>query len=369
MRIMKKSFLTLCFAIIHFIGNSNALPTFKIIAQEANNIKIEVNQKLELFHIMAWLGKANHLNNFDFKYKVEINNYFEPFRDHIAVQFVRKVLANYHSHLAINGLFIRNDFLNDSTFIKFLNVKDFGLDDTYSNRIAIMDSLSKVVTSFADITNFEKFANQHEKYYYQKITEVKEALSGLDLKKCFESFWGLQKDNYHIVICMLEQDIHAYWYKDKKGSNIIFYLSPKFLVENDAKFGNATESNLQEGKMSAVDYLYYGAGHEMGHGFINPVVDNYYQDVEKIKFQIQTGDSKTNFLCESILRSLTAFFLIENNRNNDALMVLQMEKQQGYIYNELILELIRDYSRNRAKFTSFNTYMPTLLTQLNKKVK
>jgi hypothetical protein len=142
------------------------------------------------------------------------------------------------------------------------------------------------------------------------------------------------------------------------------------MVDNDAKFGNANQSNLKEGKMSAQDYIFYGAGHELGHSFLNPIVDKYKIEIDKINFKISTSDpSKSTFLCESMLRSLTAYFMIENNYAEVAQMVLQMEKQQGYIYNDVILELIKDYSVNRAIYKSFDDYMPILITKLtNKKI-
>ena len=364
---MNKYFVTIVFVFFLSTRYSSASLPFKTLEDQTKNIKIQVNQKLELFHIMALFSGANYLNSFDFNYKSKVKSYFEPFRNHSFVQFVGKVLANYHAHLSINGLFVRSDFTKDTSFVNFLSVKDFGLEETFSNKVLVLDSLSKVVGLFAGISKFEEFASQQTQYYNQKISEVKEAISNIDLKKHFEAFWGMQKDNYQIVICMLEQDIHSYWYLNTNGSNSVFFLSPKFVVDNDAKFGNANQSNLQEGKMSSVDYLYYGAGHEIGHSFINPIAIFYHDEIEKINFKIQTGDAKDIFLCESILRSLTAYFLIENNRASDAQLVLQMEKQQGYIYNELILEAIKEYCSNRAKFKNFNDYMPMLLTKLKEK--
>ena len=64
---------------------------------------------------------------------------------------------------------------------------------------------------------------------------------------------------------MLEKDIHSYWFNNNDKSNCVFFLSPKFVVGNDATFGNSDITNLREGKMAAKDYIYYGATHEIGH--------------------------------------------------------------------------------------------------------
>lgn len=349
-------------------GNSKA-EEFKNFAVESKGIKIEINTKLELFHIMAYLSNSNYLNNFDLKYKSDIDIFFASYKDDKSVRFVKKVLQNYHAHLSINGLFFDANFKKDTSFTQFLHLDNFGLENTLSNKSNILDSLSHAVETFARVSQFDKFVENHRGYYQQKIDELAREISGLEMIKDFETFWGTKKDNYTIVITMLEQDIHAYWFTSNDKSNCIYFLSPKFKVENDAKFGNSDITNLREGKMATKDYIYYGGTHEIGHTFLNQIMDNYIQQIEQIAFEYDTPDpSKVTFLCESFLRSLTAYFLIKNQSDEFAQMVIQGEKQQGYIYNEMIVELIKDYENNRNMFKNFDDYVPVFLEKLKLKV-
>lgn len=342
---------------------------FKIFEKESKGIKVQINSKLELFHIMAYLSNAAYLNNFDFKYKSDINTFFASYKNDNSVQFVKKVLQNYHAHLSINEQFLNDNFKNNPSFMQFLQLDSFELSSTLTNKIMIIDSLNKAVESFAKISQFDKFILNQQGYYYQKIDEVSKEISSLNIIKDFEAFWGLKKDNYTIVITMLEQDIHASWFTINNKSSCVFYLSPKFVVNNDAKFGNSVITNLREGKMAAKDYIYYGATHEIGHTFLNPIMDNYTSQIDQIPFKISTSDpTKTIFLCETFLRSLTAFFLIKNKYDEFAQMAIQGEKQQGYVYNEIIVELIKDYSNNRDKFKEFNDYVPILLERLKEQI-
>lgn len=94
-------------------------------------------------------------------------------------------------------------------------------------------------------------------------------------------------------------------------------------------------------------------------------MDDYNEKIAQIPFKYSTADpSNITFLCESILRSLTAYFLIKNQYTEFAQMVIQGEKQQGYIYNDKIVDLIKEYSSNRNKYKSFNDYVPELLNKL-----
>jgi hypothetical protein len=361
-------FTMLGFLLILSTGYSKA-DEFKIFEAETKGIKVQINSKLELFHIMAYLSNSNYLNNFDFSYKTDIDTFFASYKNDNSVQFVKKVLQNYKAHLSINGLFFDNNFKKDSSFIQFLQLDNFGLSNTLINKSIILDSVNLSVESFARTSRFETFVENHQVYYKGKIDEVAREISGLEMIKDFETFWGAKKNNYTIVITTLEQDIHAYWFTSNHKSNCVFFLSPKFVVDNDAKFGNSDITNLREGKMAAKDYIYYGATHEIGHTFLNPIMDNYIKQIEQIAFQYSTSDpSKVTFLCESFLRSLTAYFLIKNQYDEFAQMVIQGEKQQGYIYNEIIVDLIKDYANSQNNYISFNDYVPVFLDKLKLKV-
>ena len=49
-------------------------------------------------------------------------------------------------------------------------------------------------------------------------------------------------------------------------------------------------------------------------------------------------------------------------------MVIQGEKQQGYIYNDFIVDIIKDYANNRNNYKTFNDYVPVFLDKLKQKV-
>jgi hypothetical protein len=158
---------------------------FKTFELEIKGIKIELNSKLELFHIMAYLSNSNYLNNLDFKYKSDIDTFFALNRNDNSVQFIKKVLENYHAHLSINGLFIDNNFSRDTSFMQFLQLEYFGLPNTLINRTIILDSLNHAVESFARVSQFAKFVENHQGYYQQKIDEVAREISGLEMVKSF----------------------------------------------------------------------------------------------------------------------------------------------------------------------------------------
>ena len=367
---MKIKLILLIGLLLSFSAGYSKVDELKVLKTETKEVEIQINPKLELFHIMAYLSDSKYLNNFSLKYKSDIDSFFTSIKDDSSVMFVKKVLENYHAHLSINELFFNENFKYDDSFMQFLHLDDFGLTNSMANKALVLDSLLKAVDSFAKTTNFKTFFKNNQSYYTQKINEIANEVSEMDMINDFESFWGTKKDNYVIVITLLEKDIHASWFTLNDETYSVYYLSPKFSIDSDAKFGNSDITNLREGKMAAKDYIYYGATHEIGHTFLIPIMDNYTSKITQIPFEISTSDpSKTIFLCESFLRSLTAYFLMKDQYNEFAKMVLQNEKQQGYIYNDRIVELIMDYSNNRDKYEEFNDYVPTFLDRLKRQIK
>jgi hypothetical protein len=365
---MKNRILFTLSLLIVFANAYSKTFEFKNFDVKAKGITIQVNTRLELFHIMAYLSNADYLNNFDFGYKSDIKAFFSSFQNNNDVAFVKKVLVGYYksgAQLAINGLFTNEDF-RENTLAQFLETESVGLTNTAENRSKILDSLENAVNSFAIQSHYDQFINAHKDYYLKKISEVTTTLNSIDLVAGIESFWGYKKGKYSIIIAMLEGNIHSYWSSGNPGLYSVFYLAPKFVMNNDAVFGNSTQTNPQKGEMTAKDYIYYGAWHEIGHSFLNPIMDNYNEAIDQLP--LSTKDTKRFFLCESILRSLTAFSLIQNNQKDFAQMVLQGEKQQGFIHNEQILGLITDYSNNRNKFKNFNDYIPVFLNKLKQEI-
>ncbi|EKD25699.1 MAG: hypothetical protein ACD_79C01536G0001, partial [uncultured bacterium] len=175
---MRNRLLAIGFLLIISTGYSKA-DNFKTFEVETKGIKIEINTKLELFHIMAYLSNSNHLNNFDFRYKTDINAFFALNKNDKSIQFIKKVLQNYYAHLSINGQFYNENFHKDISFMQFLQLDNFGLPNTIANKSIIIDSLNKAVESFAKVSQFEKFIENHQGYYQQKIDEVAKEISGL----------------------------------------------------------------------------------------------------------------------------------------------------------------------------------------------
>jgi len=338
---------------------------FESISIKNKNIEIQIDSKLELFHIMLYLAGSDNLNKLDCEYKIKINEYFEKYKNDNSIQFVKRVKDNYHANLVLNNVFINKDYKFTNT-IEFLTVTSFGLENNKENKIKILDSLILVVDLFGKKTDFKSFINGQKVYYIRKLEQVSKIVESMNLVNNFETFWGEKKDMYKMVVTLLAEDIQSASFTENGQLLSVFYLAPRFVVNNDINWGNSDSSNYQKGKITAFDFIYYGAGHEFGHTFVDPMLDIYSQKIDSMNLVIKTYDpSNITFLSESIQRSATSYFLIKNGREELAKSVLEDEINRGYIYNEIIIKLLFEYEKNREKYKSFRDFLPILLGELN----
>jgi hypothetical protein len=137
---------------------------------------------------MAYLGKSDYLNNFDFQYKTDINNLFASTKNDSSVQFIEKVSESYHAHLSINGFFFDNNFEKDTSYLKFLHLDKFGLPNTLYYKPLIIDSPDHAVEAFADVSRFDKFVENHQGYFQLKIEKVASEIADFEMINDFETF-------------------------------------------------------------------------------------------------------------------------------------------------------------------------------------
>ncbi len=351
------TFISLNFAL------SNTILDCDIIKEKHNNVTIEIIPDVELFLTLCYISdQYPGINKLDFKYKSDIDEYFGKYKNHSTISFVKEFMNNHYSAYLMKVYILNDQFKEDSSHVNLLR-----MGNDYQTKVKLIDSLRTSCIKFAEDTNFKKFFNDRKPYYINKIKEVKSALGEKSVIPPRESFWGIKKDKYRIIISLLESDLHSCWFNNDNLSHSIYFLTPKFSIEGDAKFGNADTSNLAEGKMAASDYIYYGSGHEFGHSFLNPITIKFESQINEINlvFTKSGQPTKVDFLNESILRTYTAYEFFKEGKEDVANMVIHGERMNGYIYNGKILELIHFYESNRNLYQRFEDYLPHLIEELN----
>jgi hypothetical protein len=328
---------------------------------------------MELFQVICYLsGQYRSITPLDFEYKSEIEQRFGGYRNHPAVTATKELIRQHYAENLIKAYILNDEFRDDIAHLDLLHLEDDSEPKGSRNaKLRVIDGLKEACRQFAHDSRFKEFYDKRKPYYLRKVREVQTALEGLSVIAPREAFWGMKKDVYRIVIVLLESDVHSCWFRNDGLWHSIYFLTPKFAIDGDAKFGNSDVSRLNEGKLSAADYVYYGSGHEFGHSFLNPLTQTFADQINAISFDFRTSGqpTKTDFLNESILRAYTAYEFLKHGRGDVAQMVVQSEQMNGYIYNDAILQLLQHYDANRDQYKRFDDFLPHLLAELSKRIK
>jgi hypothetical protein len=337
-----------------------------------NTVHIQFLPEMELFQVICYLsGAYRGITLLEFEYKSDIEKRFGGYRNHPAVTVTRELIGHHYAENLIKAYILNDEFRDDTAHLDLLHLEDDSEPKgSRDAKLRAIDGLRAACRQFAEDSRFKEFYDKRKPYYLKKVREVQTALEGLSVIAPREAFWGMKKDVYRIVIVLLERDVHSCWFRNDGLWHSIYLLTPKFAVDDDAKFGNSTVSSLSEGKLSAADYIYYGSGHEFGHSFLNPLTQTFADQINAISFDFRKSGqpTKTDFLNESILRAYTAYELARHGKGDAAQMVVQSEQMNGYIYNDAILQLLQHYDANRDRYKRFDDFLPYLLAELSKRI-
>ena len=353
-------------------GRSDRIIDCNIVQTLHNAVQIQIIPEMELFQVICYLsGQYRGITTLDFEYKSDVEQRFGVYRDHPAVTATKELIRHHYAENLIKAYILNDQFRDDTTHLDLLHLEnDSEPKGDRDAKLRAIDGLREACRQFAHDSRFKEFYDKRQPYYRKKVREVETALEGLSVIAPREAFWGMKKDVYRIVIVLLERDVHSCWFRNDGLWHSIYLLTPKFAIDNDAKFGNSDVSNLGQGKLSAADYIYYGSGHEFGHSFLNPLTESFADQINAIGFDFRKSGqpTKVDFLNESILRAYTAYELGKHGRADAAQMVVQSEQMNGYIYNDVVLQLLQHYDTNRGRYKRFDDFLPHLLAELGKRI-
>lgn len=271
------------------------------------NITFEVNYYTELLGVIGVLSDNQdaicdagviRCNEW---YHQEILNYFSQFKDHKIIKlleiFSDEYNFNYDAPVELvlrlsNNLTINKDelcrarkYIEDNLFNEFINqIKDFDY-----------------------VSNFKEFYNSHQQYYLNNINtfiqdyEVYKPLDWLlnklglneDMKFRINLVHSITNGNYGLLL------------DDTITINIRPYYKTRNTSHPDFSYSKIYWTTL--------------VVHEFAHGFVNPLVKKYRNDIEKIDIipyqeklkELCYGEDLETFINENIIRSIECLYVKE----------------------------------------------------------
>lgn len=341
-----------------------------------DNIKVEVDPRIELLTTIQYLADYDLLTHFDLDYKKDIDEYFKDYKGHEAV--------TQYKELAKKG------FIIDDPVLYILNctsLPDLEMSEnmSYSQDLLIIgvDDINKFRESMKDFyneTNFKDFYDNH-KDLYQKIlssyTKDENIIKNYINK--LEEYTGRKQKSYNIILSPL---LHQGGFgpslneENKKydayiilGSTITSEIYKRF--DNDYEKSKEFSDTASAFKLSKMLMI-----HEFTHTHLRnmekesylsttnsnePKEQGYLNDFSKSGYN--TWSSIVN---EYFVRAITARVLYLQDEKGEYEQSINNDKASGFRHIEKLIEKLKEYENNRDKYKQIEDFYPQLLDELVK---
>jgi len=343
------------------------------IVVEMEHLNIIVDSKVELITILHYLMdyeyflKDNflyyYLSTLDSNYKKEIEQYFSPYKNHETVLFIEKEYSKFYFYSFIQQI----DYALNSTSLPDLHLiqkhSNFLIPTMEDKKFENLTGFDRLLNDFVIDTNFMRFFQEHEDFYLAMIKNTIKYIDD-DWISQIEEYYGYKHNSYNLILAPLSFSGGAsFWTQSINGLNDTYAVIGPFSSYNNAMPVYNDKSTLS--------YLIY---HEFGHTFINPIAQDYESEILRsyklylsMKSEIdgQPYNTWNDVVVEYLVRSVTARLVLHNYGLDEYNKVLQQERELGFIYIDLFVELLEKYENNRSEYTTFNEFFPEIIKALD----
>lgn len=321
------------------------------ISKSVNSLNVSIDGREELISIIQYLGGYFRLNKFELDYKESVDEYFNAFREHEAVEFVQKLTKQGFSYDAPAAaiLYFSDEYELDKELSKYL-IKRIGGE-------ANAKEFARLIKAFVNDTKFNKFLISQNEFYEQIVNDFSKGLSNFNEIETIENFFGKKQNSYNIILSVLNSGNYGPSITDGDKTDIYNIMSAKGIKEGRPTFGK-------------IDDILYLVWHEFGHSFVNCLTEENFDLVmkysnlqEPIKEQMknQAYGNWPTIVNEHVIRAVTVKLAEAKYGSDIAANIKQKEIGGSFCYITPICNQLEIYIQNRDKYKTFFEFYPTLI--------
>ena len=315
---------------------------------------------MELFctiHRLANTGQdaTNELPN----YIDEIEDYFEPFRNHRAVKLAHKLWETHRINVsALTTLIV---YLNEPPELiakNKLNPLPPELDSRWT--VDIIPELINAAGEFSKDTKFMQFFDQQQQLYDRSVNNLYNSLKNENMLGWFKSYFGHVPDNYTIIIGM-QNGFGNYGasISQRDGTKEFFSIigahSP-FFWSDVPRFSSS--------------WLIPIVTHEFCHPYINPLVTKHSERLKEsgeIIFSYHEAKLAkigclywNHMMNEYIVRACVIRYFQAREDNKAVDRQIRLDEKHGFIGIRGLADIFDEYESDRDKYPSIDAFMPQI---------
>jgi hypothetical protein len=308
---------------------------------------------------------------------------FSDFRDHEAVQMVNYLVnEDFVDLYDILLSLYSTDLPEFMQYAKYPSIYYENDSLTPEEVQAVFDEFNRLVRTFYEDAGLESFFAQEGKPLYDKLmSEVNSIAPDDRYVELMEDYYGIQRGSYTIVVsaCSFNGIGRSKTILTDDAINIY-----QFVASNPADESDQIDLNdLESFTIGYTDQDYFReiAIHELGHSFFHEVLredPDIIQNLDALEYlftdSLETAMNAQGYtdwrMCfeEHLVR--LGEVKIAELLGKDEFATTYLEEcisKRGFIYMNILSNILGEYEENRARYPTIADFMPTLLEKLKEK--
>lgn len=328
-------------------------------ASSGKRIHVSIDPRIELLSVVLKLSGYGNLypgriSDTPSAYLSNVEQYFSRFSDHETVRYFQSINARISGDLPV-------------TIVLYVSEPpQLGLrtpfDAMIRARVEDESSLKQYVEalrSFAEDTEFANFFCTHQADYAAMVASPEKSIRDGDSIHLLEAYYGSQQRAYYVIFAPLLKTVafgpRVRW---ENGTLDPYCVFPSLGVADD-------RITFKEGKALQNRIL-----HEFGHSFVNPLADQYRDELSRYATLMQNIVYKTGanygmewMVCvyEHLVRAVTTRLTHHQFGADAGQQEMLAHERQGFIYIKDLCDKLLQYEGHRDTYPTFNDFFPELM--------
>lgn len=327
---------------------------------QKSKLNIKIDDKIETLYSIAFLNNYFLIGPHDNFHKRKLKKEFIGLKEHRAV----KLFDSLVNTSSFSGDKILKWVMQFDSFPNLTPIKSPTEPITYSTNDDLLFEFKKEFLKFHNDASFQKFLNQVSSINQKVINQVNKSKTINELPFYLEEYYGNKLNSYNLI---LSPFLHT------GGFNVEMVLLNK-----------QKEISSIIGPNGEIDFIPYFDKdymetdmilHEFGHSFVNPISDQYLEEIEPLKDKYYTkelretgnknGYDEWRYVFNEIVLRATTIKITEKYfgkmKSEDN---LREEISSGFGMVNDVVKILEEYENNRKKYPTFDMFYPVLIKRL-----
>ncbi|MCK7556508.1 DUF4932 domain-containing protein [Chitinophaga sedimenti] len=362
MKLLSKLLLTTFFSlfVINTFAASAPRERFKVFRFEYGGVAFSVDPRIELYQAVVLASGMQVTNYVDIDYKVRVDQQMAKYKTHPLFDFTAR-------HLKRNNIFKYIDA--PITFLLHLdNNFEWRTDVNYELRNdPKIDSFRLCLKRFAEETDYIRFFNSNETFYSLSLRNLQFNLDDFNEKQRVLNYYGVkqsERNEFNLILNFLGWGNFGPRLITNKGREMYAVIAPQKSYIRIPTFDQTRLFDL--------------VWHEFGHSFANPAVDKkpYADQLNALshlhepvrEFMRQKAYHEWMSVVREHLTEAVACRLAAQKFGEDfaAQNIIRVKKGQNWTYLYPLLDALKEYEANRARYPTLESFMPRIVETFQK---